>query len=186
MRAPDISCFLGVVSFMRFYSLALVVGVRARREGKKSSLELCEWREPSKSDLGFYCVWWFAIQHEAGGRRWQVKQPMGCPAPSPVCLDLADTRPRLLQAPASAFALREGNTRSVASLFLLPCGASESIFPAHAVEGWCVRQTHLLLNHAQVCSVRTDHVYKFPAFAIPLFPPFFPPLAQVCLCDVLP
>lgn len=162
----------GLFRFIRFYSLALVLVVRTRQKGKKFSLEVWKWWEPSKSDLGFYCVWWFAIQHAADGHKWQVKQPMAWPAPRPMCLDVDDTWTRLLQVPASAFSIQESNTLSAASLFPLPSGASKSIFPARAMEGQCIRWMHLLLNHAQVCSVRTDHVYKFPAFPIPLFPPF--------------
>lgn len=63
------------------------------------------------------------------------------------CLDLPDTQVRLVQVPASAYAVQESNTLSAASLFLLPLGASESVFPARAVDGWCIRQVHLLLNH---------------------------------------
>lgn len=103
-----------------------------------------------------------------------------------MCLDLDDTRTRLPQAPASAFSIRDSNALSAASLFPLPLGAAESIFLAHAMEGRCIRQTRLLLNRAQVCSVRTDHMCKLPAFPIPLFPPSFLPLTQVCLCDVSP
>lgn len=101
-----------------------------------------------------------------------------------MCLDLDDTRTRLLQAPASAFSIQDSKTLSAVSLFPLPLGAAESIFLAHAREGRRIRQMHLLLNRAQVCSVRTDHMCNLPAFPIPFFPPSFLPLTQVCLCDV--
>lgn len=52
-----------------------------------------------------------------------MKEPMAWPVPKVRCLDLEDTRTRLLQVPASVYAVQESNTLSAASLFLLPLGA---------------------------------------------------------------